>query len=154
MIKSFEPKLPQRRSNRPSSNASHGAHMYAGDLARPVPRLNERWNCKQTTQLLNSYAASPCAVVCDAKDRPIGLIMRDRFFLQITSGDWHTMNELPITRLMNEPFIVDAQCTLAQLKEQLIRLPMRPKHRYVVVTSAGQSNGVIVFDERLCPIVE
>lgn len=152
MIKSYEPKLPQRHAVRSPFDGTHGSPMYAGDLARPVPRLNARWNCKQTTQLLNSYTASPCAVVCDAKDRPIGLIVRDRFFLQVTSGDWLTMNNLPITRLMNEPVIVDAQCTLTQLKEQLMRLPMRPKQRYVVVSSEGQLSGVIVFDERLCPI--
>ena len=78
--------------------------------------------------------------------------MRDRFFLQLTSGDWLTMNDMPIIRLMNEPVIADAQCTLTQLKEQLIRLPMRPKQRYVVVTNEGKLCGVIIFDERLCPI--
>ncbi|MBD3919607.1 hypothetical protein H8B09_12655 [Paenibacillus sp. PR3] len=152
MIKSYEPKFPQRPAFRSTYDGTHGAPMYAGELARPVPRLNAHWNCKQTTQLLNSYSASPCAVVCDAKERPIGLIMRDRFFLQLTSGDWLTMNNMPITRLMNEPVIVDVQCTLTQIKEQLIRLPMRPKQRYVVVTNEGKLSGVIVLDERLCPV--
>lgn len=153
MIKSYDPKLSQRPSGRPSSDALRGAPVLAGDLARPAPRLNVRWNCKQTTQLLNSYTTSPCAVVCDANGRPVGLVARDRFFLQLTSGDWQTMNNLPVTRLMNEPVIVDEQCTLTQLKELLVRLPMRPKHRYVAVTSAEQLRGVIVFDERLDPII-
>lgn len=153
MIKTYDPKLPQRSASHPSSNGARFAPMYAGDLARTVPRLNAKWNCKQTTQLLNSYTASPCAVVCDSKDRPVGLIARDRFFLQITSGDWLTMSTMPITRLMNEPVTVDAACTITQLKEQLMRLPMRLKQRFIVVTKEGQYSGVIVLDDRLCPVV-
>ncbi|PWV99716.1 hypothetical protein DFQ01_11390 [Paenibacillus cellulosilyticus] len=152
MMKSLVSKFLQRSVVHPSSNGARGLQMSAGDLARPVPRLTTKWTCKQTTQLLNSYTTSPCAVVCDTKDRPVGLIVRDRYFLQITTGDWHTMNTMPITKLMNEPLIIDAACTLTQLKEQLMRMPMRLKQRYVIVTKDGQLSGVIVLDDRLCPV--
>lgn len=78
---------------------------YATDAAAAsfVPQLNKGQTCYEALQLFRSYPEAPCAVVCNSLTEPIGLIMRDRFFLQLSSS-FLGYYQADITKLMNTRF--------------------------------------------------
>ncbi|MGG4144901.1 hypothetical protein ABEW34_17430 [Paenibacillus algorifonticola] len=79
---------------------------YTSDAVAPafVPQLNTSQSCYEALQLFRSYPEAPCAVVCNSLTVPVGLVMRDRFFLQLSSS-FLGYYQTDITKLMNTRFL-------------------------------------------------
>ncbi|ANY67003.1 hypothetical protein BBD42_11375 [Paenibacillus sp. BIHB 4019] len=127
---------------------------YASDAAAPtfVPQLNTSQTCYEALQLLRSYPEAPCAVVCNSLAEPVGLVMRDRFFLQLSSS-FLGYYQTDITKLMNTRFLsivapsADTGLspdTISSMKNKAIDLHPELRSDCIVITNEqGQFVGII-----------
>ncbi|WP_338553330.1 hypothetical protein [Paenibacillus sp. KS-LC4] len=72
-------------------------------VAAFVPQLATGQTCYEALQLFRSYPEAPYAVVCNSLAEPVGLVMRDRFFLHLSSS-FLGYYQADITKLMNTRF--------------------------------------------------
>lgn len=73
-------------------------------VASFVPQLATGQTCYEALQLFRSYPEAPCIVVSNSLAEPVGLVMRDRFYLQLTSR-FIAYYQTDIAKLMNTSFL-------------------------------------------------
>ncbi|GAE05891.1 hypothetical protein [Paenibacillus sp. JCM 10914] len=62
-------------------NVDEGSMM--GDFVRKVPVIGKTESCHDVLNLFLRDSRIPCVILCDDKNMPHGLIMRDRFYTQM-----------------------------------------------------------------------
>ncbi|MNI44446.1 hypothetical protein D3C73_988220 [compost metagenome] len=110
-----------------------------------APKVRNTTSCRDTTRVMFSYPESPCIVVCDKRDVPVGLIMCDKFYLTICSrsGMDHYYHS-PITKLMNRtPDVMDINDSLKQAAAVVAQRPNGMRNDSIIITNNGQYAGVI-----------
>lgn len=117
----------------------------AGSKSVAVPILRQTDTCGETQRLLLRYPGAFCAVVCDDRRRPVGLVMSDDFFIQMNAEfDPEHLYELPISRLMSRhPLTVEAELPIARAFELAAARSSRNRTDAVIVTQDGSLFGVL-----------
>lgn len=121
----------------------HYTHLT--NIVRPAPRVYDTQTCKETLRVLFSYPESKCIVVCDKSDHPVGLVMYNRFYLQMTrkSGIGGIYTER-ITKSMNRtPLIVDMHCTIDSLQEEINKQHKGHQSDCIIVTENAKLIGIV-----------
>lgn len=111
------------------------------DAVQQAPSVLVNKTCYETLQVLRIYREIPYVVVCDNKEQPIGLIMRDSFFLKMNSpAGIDFLYREPVTKLMKQiPLIME----LDQLSQNPSSLS---RHSLIVVTKQGKYAGVLAAE--------
>ncbi|MBA9084469.1 putative transcriptional regulator [Fontibacillus solani] len=110
-----------------------------------APKVCNTASCRDTIRVMFSYPESPCIVVCDKRDVPVGLVMSDKFYLTMCSrsGMDHYYNA-PITKLMNRtPVTLDIHDSLHQITSSVNQRPIGMRNDSIIITSCGQYVGII-----------
>ncbi len=117
----------------------------AGSSSVAVPILRQTDTCGETQKLLLRHPGAFCAVVCDSRRRPVGLVMSDDFFIQMNAEfDPEHLYELPISRLMSlHPLTVDAGMPIVRALELAAARSSRTRTDAVVVTKDGALFGAL-----------
>ncbi|OWA37770.1 hypothetical protein B9G55_06940 [Saccharibacillus sp. O16] len=117
----------------------------AGSKCVAVPILRQTDTCGETQRLLLRHPEAACAVVCDDRGRPAGLVMSDAFLIQMNAEfDPEHLYELPISRLMGlHPLTVDAGMPIDRVLELAAARSSRTRTDAVIVTQGGVLIGVL-----------
>lgn len=115
-------------------------------LIQSAPTVYSQTSCKNTLRVMFSYPESPCIVVVDKREHPVGLIVCERFYLTICSrsGLDHYYNA-PISTLMNhKPLIMDIQQSSRFVAQAISERPPSMHNDSIIITSHdGLYAGVI-----------
>ncbi|NGZ77762.1 CBS domain-containing protein [Saccharibacillus alkalitolerans] len=117
----------------------------AGLLAVPAPVLPDTATCGETLRLLSKRQHEACVVICDAKQRPVGLVMSDAFYIQMNAEyEPEHLYDLPVSRLMSlHPMTVDFGASVGFVRELAALRPSRTRKEAIVVTRGGTFFGVV-----------
>ncbi|KQO11038.1 hypothetical protein [Paenibacillus sp. Leaf72] len=125
---------------------------YTSASSSFVPQVSTSQSCYEALQLFRSYPEAPCAVVCNSLAEPVGLVMRDRFFLQLSSS-FLGYYQTDITKLMNTRFLSTVASStdtdfnlgsISSLKNKAIdRHPELRSDCIVITNEQGQFAGII-----------
>lgn len=119
----------------------------------PAPTVYNTQTCKETLRVLFSYPESKCIVVIDQDHRPVGLVMNNRFYLQMLSSTRiEDLYQQSITRMMNHSsLVVDIHSSIDTVKEEIAKLTGIKQNDCVIVTENDKLTGVINITEGLLP---
>lgn len=120
-------------------------NIHLSLVIRDTPRVRSTQTCKETISILHQYPESPCIVVCDKSDQPIGLVMCNRFYLQMTGKlGIDSFYMAPIVKLMNrKPMIVDINSSIDSLRSAVARRTEDVHNDCIIVTQQGKLTGII-----------
>ncbi|OWR28867.1 hypothetical protein CDO73_16760 [Saccharibacillus sp. O23] len=142
--------FPQEREEEKEGSAAWQAENgeLAGSKSVAVPILSQTDTCGETQRLLLRHPEAACAVVCDDRGRPVGLVMSDAFFIQMNAEfDPEHLYELPISRLMGlHPLTVDAGMPIARVLELAAARSSRTRRDAVIVTKDGALSGAWILE--------
>ncbi|WP_037287576.1 hypothetical protein [Saccharibacillus sacchari] len=129
-----------------SSEEMEPLMMGIGLSAAPALVLPDTATCGETQRLLLEQPQAACIVVCDRKQRPVGLVMSDAFYIQMNAEyEPEHLYELPISRLMNlHPLKVDFATPPGIVRERAESRPSRTRKDAIVVTREGEFFGVVL----------
>lgn len=115
------------------------------DFVRQAPTVNLTQNCKEVLDTLLTNPEERCIAVVDDKNRPVGLIMCDRFFLRLTGlYNLDMLLREPVSRFMNRsPLYADVTRAPEELLAAAAARPGPMKSDCIVVTDGGSYTGVI-----------
>ncbi len=135
--------FPQETEDFAASQTEGGELAGSNSIAVPILRPTD--TCGETQQLLLQHPGATCAVVCDDRRRPVGLVMSDAFFIQMNAEfDPEHLYELPISRLMSlHPLTVDAYMPIIRALELAAARSSRTRKDAVIVTQGGALLGVL-----------
>lgn len=135
-----------RRFGVNSSEEMEPLMMGIGLSAAPALVLPDTATCAETQRLLLEQPRAACIVVCDRKQRPVGLVMSDAFYIQMNAEyEPEHLYELPISRLMNlHPLKVDFATPPGIVRERAESRPSRTRTDAIVVTQGGEFFGVVL----------
>lgn len=124
-------------------------NQLAGSKSAVVPILKRTDTCGETQRLLLKHPEAYCAVVCDDRERPVGLVMSDAFFIQMNAEfDPEHLYDLPISRLMSlHPLTVDVATLIARVLELAAARSSRTRADAVIVTKEDAVIGVLRPEE-------
>ncbi|GGO06124.1 hypothetical protein [Saccharibacillus kuerlensis] len=129
-----------------NSSEDHGKMMEGiGMLAAPAPVLSDTATCGETLRLLSERQQEACIVICDAKQRSVGLVMSDAFYIQMNAEyEAEHLYELPVSRLMSlYPLTVDFETSVRVVREWSEARPARTRQEAIIVTREGRFFGVV-----------
>ncbi|MEJ8307149.1 hypothetical protein [Saccharibacillus sacchari] len=117
-----------------------------GLSAVPAWVLPDTATCGEAQRLLLEQPQAACIVVCDRKQRPIGLVMSDAFYIQMNAEyEPEHLYELPISRLMNlHPLQVDFATPPGIVRERAESRPSRTRKDAIVVTRSDEFFGIVL----------
>lgn len=135
------------QSTASSSNAGSLLHAFL----REAPAISGQLTCRETIAVFKRNPDSECVVVTDEKDAPVGLMMRNRFFLKLGhrfSADLYY--DKPVTKLMDaEPLMIDDGCEPQQLIDRALGRHDSVLYDCVIVTRGGRLAGVLTVSDLL-----
>ncbi|WP_317628395.1 methyl-accepting chemotaxis protein [Paenibacillus darwinianus] len=102
-------------------------------------------SCEHTAKLFEVHADAECLVVCSEGQVPAGLVMRDRFFRNLSTRFGTALYyEKPVDRLMDpHPFVVDESVQPHELLDRALGRDGESFYDCVVVTDCGKLAGVL-----------
>lgn len=121
------------------------ATFRMNDFVREAPRVYTSQSCRETEKILLQNPESECIVVCDKSERPVGLVMCDRFFLKLhTPFGFEMFYRESVIKLMNRtPLIVDINSSIDELLVAAAKRPDGHRNDCVIVTAQGKISGVL-----------
>jgi|GEM_PF-1558138 len=110
-----------------------------------TPHIYDRQSYKEAVDVMRSYPESSCIVVCNRKDAPVGLILNERFFLQLTNRSMmESYYTGPVSRLMNRtPIIAELGTPLSVLHAAIDARPAAMRMDPIIVTENGKLAGIV-----------
>lgn len=132
-----EPKNSHQLSSDPTPHLS--------EVLQFAPTIRSSQTCRETIRVMFSYPDSPCIVVCDKNEQPIGLVMCERFYLRICSriGRDSFYND-PISKLMSHHFLsADINDSFAKIATAANNRPSGMRIDCVILTNNGRFTGIV-----------
>lgn len=115
------------------------------EVLQSAPTISLSQTCRETIRMMFSNPESPCIVVCDKKNQPVGLIMCERFYLRICShAGMDSFYNDSISKLMTRNFLsVDINDSFTQIKAAAYNRPPGMRNDCIVVTDNGKFEGIV-----------
>lgn len=121
------------------------------DFLRQTPTVAAKQTCRETIAVFKQHPECECIIVTGEQEAPIGLMMRNRFFLKLGhrfSADLYY--DKSVTRLMDaSPLIVDYHCAPQQLIDNTLSRHDSVLYDCVIVTLNGKLAGVLTVSDLL-----
>ena len=135
--------LPAR--TKPFYRRSNDSKPIINGIIQSAPTISLSQTCRETIRVMFSYPESPCIVVCDEKEHPVGLIMCDRFYLRICSRvDMDSFYNDSISKMMTHHFLsADINDSFTQITAAVYNRPQGMRNDSVIVTDNGKFVGII-----------
>lgn len=118
---------------------------------RQAPTIKAELTCRETIAIFKQNPDSECAIVIDEQGAPIGLMMRNRFFLRLGhrySADLY--DDKPITKLMDaSPLFVDYNYAPQLLIDSALSRHDSVLYDCVIVTSNNRLAGILTVSDML-----
>lgn len=118
---------------------------------RQAPTIDAEHTCRQTIAVFKKHPESECIIVTGEQGAPIGLMMRNRFFLKLGhrfSADLY--DDKPITKLMDaSPLVVDYDYAPQQLIDSALSRHESVLYDCVIVTLKNKLAGILTVSDML-----
>lgn len=118
---------------------------------RQAPTIGAERTCRETIAVFKKHPESECIIVTDEQGTPIGLMMRNRFFLKLGhrfSADLY--DDKPIMKLMDaEPLLVDHEDEPQRLIDSALSRHDSVLYDCVIVTANNGLAGVLTVSDLL-----
>ncbi|CAM4322133.1 methyl-accepting chemotaxis protein [Paenibacillus tarimensis] len=123
----------------------------AADFIRNTAIATQEHTCEEVARIFGRHKDAECVVVCDEQKRPAGLVMRDKFFRQLSQRFGAALYyEKPIAVLMDhQPFVVDADLPPQQLLKQALGRTEDRLYDCVVIVKDSRYAGVLTMADLL-----
>ncbi|WP_260405296.1 methyl-accepting chemotaxis protein [Paenibacillus sp. 598K] len=120
-------------------------------FVRKSPIVSSAYTCREVVQVFEHYPDAECITVATDSGHPEGLVMRDRFFRQLSRRfGMELYYDRPITYLMtNEPLCVELSSGAQLLIEEALTREDRTLYDCVLVTSSGRVAGILTVSDLL-----
>lgn len=118
---------------------------------RESPIAHVSQTCKETIALFKKNQDSECVMVCDEAGKPVGLMMRNRFFMRLSQRFGVDLYyDKSIAELMDaSPLIVDCGHDPQQLIDKALNRHDSELYDCVIVTREGKPAGVLTVSDLL-----
>ncbi|CAM4259454.1 methyl-accepting chemotaxis protein [Paenibacillus endophyticus] len=121
------------------------------NFLRQAPTISAERTCRETISVFKKHPESECIIVTNEQGAPIGLMMRNHFFLKLGhrfSADLY--DDKPITKLMDAaPLLVDHNDEPQQLIDSALSRDDRVLYDCVIVTANHRLAGVLTVSDLL-----
>jgi len=121
------------------------------EYIRPCAVVSRTHTCEQAAKRFEKYPESECIVVCGEDNLPEGLVMRDRFFRQLSrryGADLYF--ERPIEQLMDAaPLTADIADAVQELIDRAMGRSEQKLYDCVVITDGGAFAGILTVADLL-----
>jgi methyl-accepting chemotaxis protein len=121
------------------------------DFLRQTPIVRAEQTCRETISIFKRNPECECVIVCDKQEAPIGLMMRNRFFLKLGhrfSAD--LFYDKPVTKMMDaSPLTVDYHNAPQQLIDRALSRHDSVLYDCVIVTQNGKLAGILTVSDLL-----
>jgi len=128
---------------------THAARLH--HFLRQAPTVGAEQTCRETIAVFKKHPESECIIVTGEQGAPIGLMMRNRFFLKLGhrfSADLY--DDKPITKLMDaSPLFVDYDYAPQQLIDSALSRHDSVLYDCVIVTSKNKLAGILTVSDLL-----
>ncbi|PZD95830.1 hypothetical protein DNH61_10275 [Paenibacillus sambharensis] len=123
----------------------------AADFIRNTAIATPEHKCEEVARIFGKHSGAECVVVCDEQKRPAGLVMRDKFFRQLSQRFGAALYyEKSIAVLMDhQPFVVDADLPPQQLLQQALGREDDRLYDCVVLVKEGKYAGIMTMADLL-----
>jgi len=121
------------------------------DWARSCPVVAPEQRSDDLVDLFRRQKQFECVVVCDEGKRPIGLIMKDRFFRRLgTLYGLSLFGHKPVSKLMDEaPMIADLSIDPQELIDRALSRSEETFYDAVLLTDRGKFAGILTVNDLL-----
>lgn len=124
------------------------------EFIRKAPIIAASSSCKDTIALFKQYPDSECVVIAGVemdKDKPVGLMMRNQFFMRLSQRFGVDLYyEKPISELMDQsPLIVDQAYSPQQLIDNALKRDDSVLYNCVIVTKDERIIGILTVSDLL-----
>lgn len=145
-VKQAEQRADERTMHPVKAEATRLHHFL-----RQAPTIDAEHTCRQTIAVFKKHPESECIIVTGEQGAPIGLMMRNRFFLKLGhrfSADLY--DDKPITKLMDaSPLVVDYDYAPQQLIDSALSRHESVLYDCVIVTLKNKLAGILTVSDML-----
>ncbi|MDK8182355.1 methyl-accepting chemotaxis protein [Paenibacillus sp. UMB4589-SE434] len=137
--------MQTKSSTLPNGTTVERNRMEYEGLLQWAPSILSSANVMEAEQLFNADAALRCLVVIDGENRPVGLVMRDRFY-EVMGRRFSPalLYDKPISRLMDKDgLFVEYGTATSELLDLVAARPEERMYDSIVFTKQGRLAGVI-----------
>ncbi|QTH39824.1 CBS domain-containing protein [Cohnella sp. LGH] len=142
-----------RRQDRASVPSMHEMipSVAVKDWARSCPVIGPDQRGDELVDLFRRQNQFECVVICDEGKRPIGLMMKDRFFRRLgTLFGLSLYGHQPVSHLMDKkPMIVELSIDPQELIDQTLSRSEETFYDAVLLTDRGKFAGVLTVKDLL-----
>ncbi|MFS0723183.1 methyl-accepting chemotaxis protein [Paenibacillus sp. 1P07SE] len=120
-------------------------------FVRQSPIVSPLYTCREVAGVFDQYPDAECITVSSEDGEPAGLVMRDRFFRQLSRRfGTELYYDRPITCLMTEgPLCVDIASPAQQLIEEALSREDKTLYDCVLVTDQSRIAGILTVSDLL-----
>lgn len=155
MVGSTQTALPQQEAEtkqdmKPEAEQESGLIRLTDYITQaPLTRIDR--TCGDVQKLFRARAESECILVCDDNDIPLGLVMRDRFYMNISKRfGVELYYDRPIHTLMDMSMtIADVLLSPQQVLEMAMLRAGRQQYDCIVITEHNKAIGVLTVADLL-----
>ncbi|THF75469.1 methyl-accepting chemotaxis protein [Cohnella fermenti] len=122
-----------------------------GEWIRSCPLINQNQTCSQVDTLFRERRDLECAVICDSVGRPVGLMMKHKFFRLLGARFGPSLfGEKPISKLMDaSPFKAEFDALPQNLIDGAMARSEETLYDAVVMTRQGKAIGILTVSDLL-----
>ncbi|HTG71632.1 MAG TPA: methyl-accepting chemotaxis protein [Candidatus Udaeobacter sp.] len=128
-----------------------GQSVRLKDFLRQAPTITGEQTCRETIGVFKKHPECECVIVTTNQGVPIGLMMRNRFFLKLGhrfSADLY--DDKPIMKLMDaNPLLVDYDYAPQQLIDSALSRHDSVLYDCVIVTLKNKLAGILTISDML-----
>ncbi|GGF97919.1 methyl-accepting chemotaxis protein [Paenibacillus abyssi] len=141
----------QRSDAAPPGKPSQHDDSLIHKFLRRSPSVLPSQKCGEIITLFEQKQDGECVVVCDEKLRPLGLVMRDKFFRSLGKRFGAALyNERSIAKLMDrQPLQIDIRISVQQLIGQALSRNEHTLYDCVVIIDQGSYEGILTVADLL-----
>ncbi|GGG52493.1 hypothetical protein GCM10010918_01500 [Paenibacillus radicis (ex Gao et al. 2016)] len=135
----------------PGRKQAATSSVRLADFIREVPILHADQSCKEMIASFKRNEESECAIICGDDGAPVGLMMRNQFFMRLSHRFGADLfYEKPIAGLMDSaPLIVDSEQEPQLIIDQALNRHESLLYNCVIVTHGGRTLGTLTVADML-----
>lgn len=142
--------LLERHGMEPAAANESGGIRLSG-YVRPVPLATPEQSCSEIQRLFSDHADSECLIVCEEAGKPLGLVMRDRFYMNISRrfGVELFYGKAVHTLMDKNSITVDIDASPHHVIELAMQRGDRHQYDCIIVTDNEKAIGVLTMADLL-----
>ena len=127
------------------------AGRVLSQFVRQSPVVSPDYTCREVVRVFDEFADAECITVATEEGQPMGLVMRDRFFRQLSRRfGTELYYEKPIKHLMTEtPLCIDISSSAQLLIEEALSREDKTLYDCVLVTDSSRITGILTVSDLL-----